>query len=293
MGFQECYSFGGLDSGYFEGQAEQVMEKLEGEEDIDFTIVALSEGEQCGEAFDQIPVQDREDFLETCRGAETSVSFCSSGQEFIIIKTDKEFLVEEPKALRGVLAHELMHTVQRDGDLENEIEEAAKRYEKEMIETLRDGGLSDEEINRFIYTVFQASIYTLKDLFTNKVLVEQTFVEELETYYYEMLGVDEFCPSPDFYGEEAELEEVQDAITFELGILPAWLPFKSLDRARSDEIRSRIEECYEEGIPEVAEYIHHLEDLYEGTINDPAAFIDTFFQQVVEHSLELMQSVEE
>ncbi|MDY6774268.1 MAG: hypothetical protein SVS85_03625, partial [Candidatus Nanohaloarchaea archaeon] len=101
--------------------------------------------------------------------------------------------------------------VQRDEDLGGEIEEAAKRYQDEMIERLRESGLEDEEINRFIYTVFQTAIYTLKDLFTNKELIEQGFVEELETYYYHMLDLESFCPSPDFYGEEAELEEVQDA----------------------------------------------------------------------------------
>ncbi|MDY6773999.1 MAG: hypothetical protein SVS85_02265, partial [Candidatus Nanohaloarchaea archaeon] len=134
MRCQECYSYGDVESGYFEEQAERVMQKLEGEEDIEFTIVAVDTENQCGDAFEQIPVEDREDFLDKCRSAETSVSFRSGEQEFIIIKTDKEFLLEEPEALRGLLAHELMHTVQRDEDLGGEIEEAAKRYQDEMIE---------------------------------------------------------------------------------------------------------------------------------------------------------------
>ncbi|MFB6265632.1 MAG: hypothetical protein ABEI07_00945 [Candidatus Nanohaloarchaea archaeon] len=292
MECHECYSFGSVEPDYFKQQAEQVMEKLEGEEEIEFSIVAVDEEEQCEDVFEEIPVEDREDFLETCRGAETSVSFSSGGQEFIVIKTDKEFLLEEPPALRGLLAHELMHTIQREGELEQEIEDAAKRYEDEMLEHLRDAGVSDEQMNRFIHTVFQTAIYTLKDLFTNRELIEQGFTSELESYYHHMLGIDSFCPSPDFYGEEAEIDEIQDAITFELGLLPAWLPFRALDRSRSDEIRERIEECYEEGIPRVADYVHRLEDLYRDRIDEPEEFMDKFFEQVVEHAIELMEGAE-
>ncbi|MDY6768994.1 MAG: hypothetical protein SVW02_02715, partial [Candidatus Nanohaloarchaea archaeon] len=284
MQCQQCYSFGDLDAGYFKEQADAVMEKLEGEEDIAFTIAAIGDGDQCEAAFEEIPVDDREEFLETCRGAETSVSFRAGDQEFIIIKTDKEFLLEDPAALQGLLAHELMHTVQRDDDLGEAVEAAAKQHEDEMIDTLRGAGLSDQEINRFIHTVFQTAIYTVKDLFTNTELVRQGFVSELEAYYHHMLGVDTFCPAPDFYGEEASVGEIQDAITFELGLLPAWLPFKALDRDRSNEIRQRIEDCYEEEIPRVADYVHRLEGLYTDRIDDPEEFLDAYFSQLVEHA---------
>lgn len=292
MKCQGCHSFGDVGADYFDEQASMVLEKLEGEEDIGFSIIAIDDTEQCSDAFEQIPVKDREDFLETCRGTETSVSFRSGGQEFIIIKTDKEFLYEDPGALRGLLAHELMHTVQRDGELEEKVEDGAKRYEQEMIDSLTDSGLTDEEMNRFIHTVFQTAIYTLKDIFTNTALIEQGFVEELEAYYHHMLGLENFCPMPDFYGAEASVDDIQDAITFELGILPAWLPFKALDRERSNRIRERIEECYEKDIPTVADYVHRLEELYADTYAESEEFIDAYFQQVVQHSIELMDRAE-
>lgn len=292
MKCQDCHSFGEVEAGYFNEQAGKVLEKLEGEEDIEFSIIAIDDTEQCSDAFEQIPVKDRDDFLETCRGTDTSVSFRSGGQEFIIIKTDKEFLYENPEALRGLLAHELMHTVQRDDDLEKKVEDGAKRYEEEMIDSLKDSGLTDEEINRFIHTIFQTAIYTLKDIFTNTDLIEQGFVEELEAYYHHMLGIETFCPAPDFYGETKGIDDIQDAITFELGILPAWLPFKALDRERSNRIRERIEECYEQDIPEVADYVHRLEELYADTYAESEDFIDAYFQQVVQHSIELMEGAE-
>ncbi|MDY6770033.1 MAG: hypothetical protein SVU88_03600 [Candidatus Nanohaloarchaea archaeon] len=294
MRCQACYTFGEVDGDYFEQQATAVMDKLAGEEDIPFTIIALDDPGQCEEAFEEIPVEERKEFLETCRGSETSVSFRAGDQEFIVLKADKEFLSDDPAALRGLLAHELMHTVQRDDELGERIEDAARRYEDEMLASLRESGLSDEDSNRFIETVFQTAIFTLKDLFTNRDLIEQGFAEELEAYYRHMLGIESFCPSPDFYGEEAEVDEIQDAVTFELGLLPAWLPFEARESERSSAIRDRIEECYEDEVPRVAAYVHRLEELYDKRMDDaPDEFMDAFFEQVIEHSIDLMQDADE
>ncbi len=293
MKCESCHSFGEVEAGYFEEQAAEMMDKLKGEEDLTFSIIAIDDETQCEDAYEEIPVENRDEFLETCRGTETSVSFRAGGQEFIIIKTDKQFLFEDPAALRGLLAHELMHTVQRDQELGQKIEEGAKRYEDQMLQHLQEAGLSDQEINRFIHTVFQTAIYTLKDLFTNAALLEQGFAPELQAYYHHMLGVETFCPAPAFYGEADEAKEIEDAITFELGLLPAWLPFQPPGRDGHVEIRERIEECYEEELPRITAYIEHLEDVYQETYDEPEQFIDAFFEHTVKHAIELMESAGE
>ncbi len=286
MGCVSCHSHGELDEEFLRERVEEVMEKLEGEEDIPFSVVAVDGPEQCDEVVEELEVEDVEGFLETCRGARTSVSFESGGQEFIVIRVHG-FVREDAAALRGLLAHELMHTVQR-ADEKGKVEDAAKKYEEEMIGKLKDAGLSDDEAERFIYTVFRASILAVKDLLTNRQLIEQGFAGDLEAYYHHVLGIDEFCPVPDFYGEEAELEEVQDAIEFELGLLPAWLPFKALDREKSNRIRRRLEECYEQDIPEVARYMHSLEDLYQEEAGSED-FVEEFLRQVVERAVHVME----
>lgn len=290
MQCRDCHSFGAIDADYIKEQAAVMMEKLEGEEDIDFSIIAIDDESQCEDAVAALPVDDREDFLDTCQNTETSVSFRSQGQEFIVIKADKAFLSEDAAALRGLLAHELMHTVQRDQELEEKIEDGAKRYEDEMLQHLQDTDLSEEQMNRFLHTVFQTAIYTLKDLFTNATLIEQGFQEELQAYYRHMLGIDSFCPVPDVYGEEADVEAVQDAVTFELGLLPAWLPFEALDPDASTAIRERISECYEEEFPQLTEYVEEVAAMYEESYDDTDAFVDAFFGQVVEHAIDLMET---
>lgn len=293
MKCRECHVFGDLGEALFEQQAAQVMENLEGEETIDIDIIALDDGVPCSDVFEKVPVNDREEFLEICRGSETSVSFRSDGQEFLLIKTGKDFLKETPEALRGLIAHELVHTVQRNQDLENRIEQAAKDYEEEMIQALSDSGLSDDEINRFIHTVFQTGIFALKDLFANRELIQQGFASELETYYYHMLGLDTYCPMPEFYGEEKTVDDVQDAITFELGLLPAWAPFHAMDRDVSGEIEERISECYTPNLPRISQLTDALADLYQERREDPQEFMDSYFNELVEHSIQLMEEAED
>lgn len=293
MGCETCYSWGETDTEYFREQADAVFDKLEGEEDIAFSIVAVDSKTRCVEAADEIEPDDRDAFIENCMGAETSVSLTSGGQEFIIVKADKEFLRDDPAALRGLIAHELMHTVQRDSGIEDEVEAVARAYEDEMVSALTGSGLSKARINRFIHTVFQTAIFALKDVHANAALIEQSFTADLEAYYHHVLGLDEFCPAPGFDRSDADVADVQDALTFELGILPAWLPFLAMDRDEAGTIRERLSECYEDDLPAVQDYIRDLADLYGDTYADnPDRFRERFFEQLVEQSIDLMQDVQ-
>lgn len=290
MALQDCHAFGDLDEAFFRDRAKEVFEKMEGEENIAFSIVAVETKTQCMDAADAIDPDDRHAFIENCMGAETSVSLTSGGQEFIIIRADRAFLQQGPAALRGLLAHELMHTVQRESGVEQAIEDAAKDYQDAMVDRLAESGMDEDEISRFIYTVFQTAIFALKDLEANTALIDQSFTDDLVAYYHHMLGLDEFCPAPDFHNGEASLESVENAVTFELGLLPSWLPFVVKEPDTVSEIRERLEECYEPNIPDVAEYVQGLEDLYRDVYRDDRdAFRHRFFVQVVERSLELIR----
>lgn len=289
MGCRECYAWGEIEEGYFREAADSVMEKLEGEEDIDFSIVAIEGDEHCDDILEKVPVEDEDSFLERCREAETSVSFRSGGGEFIVIRADRDFVREDPEALRGLIAHELMHTVQRRKGVGDLIEESAKEYQDSMIDELRDSGLSDDQINHFVHTVFENAIYSLKDLFTNTSLIEQSFSPELESYYGHMLGLESYCPVPEFYGKEAEVEEVMEAVSFELGLLPSWLPFKGLEREESERIRQRLKECYQRDLPEVTRYVEELEEVYEEKHGDREEFVDAYFHKIVELTIGVIE----
>ncbi|MFB6076969.1 MAG: hypothetical protein ABEK12_02470 [Candidatus Nanohaloarchaea archaeon] len=288
MGCTACYAWGDdIDESFFREQADVVIDRLGGV-DIDFSIVAVQSPDDCGAAAESVPVDDPVAFQEECRTADTSVSIRSGGEEYIIIRAGRAFIRENAGALRGLLAHEIMHTVQREAGMGETVERIAKDQEDVMIEKLSDAGLSDDEIQRFVYTVFQTAIFAVKDIRANTALIDRGFTADLEEYYRHMIGVDDFCPAPDFYGESADVSEVEDAITFELGLLPAWLPFKHLGREASNEIRDRIAECYETDLPDVAAFVQELEETYTATYYDMDELTAAFMGQVIDRAVTLL-----
>lgn len=283
------YTQGGLDEEYFTQNAKAVVEKMEGLEGIDFDIVAINEPRQCKDLFKEFSIKDRETFLKNCQEALTSISYRAEDQEIIVIKADKPFLRENAAALRGLLSHELMHIVHRHNGVEQQVQETAKTFADEIVHHLEDMGFADTEIREFIGTVFATLIFCLKDIHANTDLIEEGFTDDLEEYYYHMLGIEDYCRVPAFYGDEATYEEVLDAIAFELGLLPAWLPFKALDRDASEKMLKRIQECYEQEIPIVAEHIHNVLDIYDRIHEDSTTFNHEFFEQVLDSTYKILE----
>lgn len=280
---------GGLDEEYFKKHAQAVVEKMDGLDGIDFDIVAIDDQDRCEDVFEKFKIQDREAFLKNCRNALTSISYRAENQEIIVIKADKPFLREDPEALKGLLAHELMHIVHRHSGVEQEIQDTAKTFADGAVNRLAEIGLSNRDVRAFIGTVFATMIFALKDIYANTDLIDQGFTEELEEYYYHMLGIEDYCRVPEFYGEEATYDEVLDAIAFELGLLPAWLPFNRLDRDASEKMMDRIQECYEHEIPSVASHIHDVLEVYEEHYGDQNRFNNKFFEQVLESTYSIIQ----
>lgn len=289
MQCEHCYTAGpDLDPEFFRDCVETVMEKMTYGTDTPVSVVAVTDPADCQQLLDRVAVEDETKFLENCQSAQTSISYRANDQEFILLKADKEFITSNKSALRGLIAHELMHTVQRRKGIEKEIEEAARSYQDDAIQQLQELGLDNAQVTRFIRTVFQTAIFSLKDIYANTDLIRESFAADLEEYYYHMLGIEQYCPAPEFYGEEAEPAEVQDALSFELGLLPAWLPFEALNHSEADKIRHRIEECYEKDIPQVAYYVHTIRDLYHDKYDNPGEFKNLFFQQIVDSAAQAL-----
>ena len=275
----QIYVAGDLDEEFFQERAVEVLYKIEGEEGIDFNLIVVGGREDCDEIFDEIPIEKKEKFTEQCHDVKNSTSFKAGDQEFIVIKADKEFLKENEKACRGLIAHELTHTIQRHQGLEKLIEEAAFSKIEKFIDDFKEEGFSDDVAREILISVMKTAIFCLKDIHANTDAVRQSFYSDLQEYYYHELGMDDFCPKPDFYGEEAELQEVVKVIKFELQLLPSWLPFEAMERDERGRVRKKIEDFYEANVKEVAYYIHRLRDVYHDEYGEEG-FLDDFFEEV-------------
>lgn len=283
-----CHTQADMDTAYFEENVEQVVKQLDGLAGIEFDIVILDDLDHCHRVVDELPITDETTFKETCRDAATSVSYRAAGEEIIVIKADKPFITEDAAALRGLLAHELMHVVHRHDGTEEAIQNVAKQHTQDIIADLQDHGLTDQEIGHFIGTTYATAIFCLKDIYANTDLIEQGFTADLEAYYENMIGLDEYCKVPDFYGREATVEDVANAMAFELGLLPAWLPFYTLDREASNSIRRRIKDCYERDLPQLAAHMQSIVDLYQEIYDETDTFKHRFFEHVIDSAIHVI-----
>lgn len=277
-----------LDKEYFTERAQEVADRLEGEESITFTVLFMHDTEGCKEMADKIGISE-EELRQACKKGHSS-SIRVDEREYIVVSVDEAFIREDEAAARGLIAHEIMHTVQRYTGLEEDIEEAGIDNVDRVVNGLMDRGFSSEEATAFLKKIVSTAILALKDIYSNTVLVKQGFSSDLETYYYRMLGIDEFCPMPEFYQQENHLPDVIDAIEFELQLLPAWLPFEGLDREKADRIRERIKECYEVNLPDTAQYINRISDLYHKDFADSHEFRRRFFEEIITSSFAILDT---
>ncbi len=267
---------------------EEFFEERVREEDIAFTLLFARGPEDC-QKLAEISGLNEGQIREACIGHGSS-SMTAGGEEYIVINVKDEFIEENEAATRGLIAHEIMHTVQRDTGLEEEIEESGIAFSGSVMEVLREKGFSEEEAKGFLKEVVSTAVLCLKDIYSNNELVSQGFSDDLEEYYYHMLGIDDYCPMPEFYEKEESLDDVIEAINFELRLIPAWLPFERRGSEKAEKIRERIQECYETNLPETSYYITKIRDLYHDSFEDTERFRDEFFQQILEGAFKIVES---
>lgn len=281
-----------LDQDFLEQRVHEVLDRIEGEEDLDFTYVFTGSEKDCAAIAEDLGVADPDDFVAHCKQPHSS-SFRSGGSEFLTVKIDEPFLEEDEAACRGLIAHELAHTVQRDNGIEDSIEEAAADHASTVPSQLDDEGFDKVQSIDFIETVLSTTVLCLKDIFANSLLIEQGLTDDLLAYYTAMLGLEEFCPQPEFYaqGEAGSVDDLSDAMRFELQLVPAWLPFTRCGPEKHQLIHDRISECYHGNIPRSEERSTVLEAVYADAFEDPQEFIDRFLDTVTAQWLEAAKDV--
>ncbi|MDY6789050.1 MAG: hypothetical protein SVV03_03740 [Candidatus Nanohaloarchaea archaeon] len=283
----ECIIHPDLDQKFYKENIHRVVAKLQAEESADFTFLVLRGEQDCAKVSEMAEVH--ENVVRSACDRDAPSSFGTTEGEFIALIVDKPFLQENGQALRGLVAHELMHTLQRYRGIEDQIENAAHARTDSIVKKFEEIGFSQEDALKFIKEVLSNAVFCLKDIFSNTELVKQGFSKDLSEYYYHMLDVGNYCPLPEFYGEEEEFDEILKAIAFDLQLIPTWLPFETLDQKRAKEIKSRIKDCYEKNIPQTAYYINDIRHLYHDQFDEEEEFINLFFEQILNSSYKLLE----
>ncbi len=194
--------------------------------------------------------------------------------------------------LLGLMAHEYIHSLQRQWGLEEDItgalsftssffdsliEEFADSWPKNEAESLRDS----------LIQVSQVALYALKELYCNWELRRFDLHEHLLQYLILLFSksMKTPCVPPEFNihfilgKNQQDLPSVTEAMSLALATIPNWISFIGFDK-RAEKLRRIISNCYIGSIPIIAKELEHLFPLYLSMFEFSKKFSISYFTYI-------------
>lgn len=270
---------------------EAIKKKLPEVKDIpNLKIYVVAEGKKMKLPLKNLPIELAYKFQKVIEGTDTSFSYSSDDQNFVLILIDPntKFLLRNNLALRGLLAHEIMHTVQRMREYEDNIRDCFVKEFKRSLYFVSSLPFPTKKSIDLFTNIGKTAILVLKDLYSDSELIKKGFTRELLEYYSTLFGLGKFCPLPKFFhveeGKEInvrDLKKLQDALEFELELLPAWLPFEKVNRTVAQKLKKHLERCYEQDIELIAREFHEVILLYITEFSMTCNFHRDFYRLIL------------
>lgn len=216
---------------------------------------------------------------------------------FIVIESeDYDLFVEQPDedALKGLVMHEYMHSVQRQRGFEDDLRKSMA-FPLNFFENM--AGLMPkfpkEEALAALRQIARTAILVLKELYANYELEMLECGNDLLAYYYWLFQVDKSCPLPGFdvkyeLGKPIEdLEEFVRVMEFILGLMPSWVPLMRNPKVIA--LKDHLASCYELNAKNISKELHHLEDLFLTRFAFTTEFHQDFFSLVFTLFFEMLE----
>ncbi|MFX1534787.1 MAG: hypothetical protein ACFFDI_11240 [Promethearchaeota archaeon] len=250
-----------------------------------------------------------DNLLQVLELTTTSFSWGKDDVEVVILVFDnpEEAFSLSKTALAGLFLHEMMHCVQRQRGLEDDLHRSLNLsldFFTKLAEYIPEGHFPKDHLINFLKSIGKFAVLALKDLYVNTELIRRGRTLEVLTYHEMLLGLSPniksviLAPNFDnFYikGKIAlkSLFGLEMVINYTMSLLPALLPFSKLNRIknealkeRGDRLRKQIMETYLSTLPEYMHEFLLLEDLYLTSFGFNEAFhrkfIGNFFNTVLE-----------
>ena len=161
---------------------------------------------------------------------------------FIRLERDSSFLKKDNRnALKGLLIHEVLHSVQRQRGMEIRLKNSlvfSLEFFKQLASLIPPGTFPHEEIIQFLREISQMTLYTLKDIYVNVEMVKRGYCSFLLDYVSVELNYAHpekvLTPKFDTPFEKGhirikDLSEFAKAFNFTLALIPTWLPAMVLE----------------------------------------------------------------
>lgn len=281
---------------------EAIRKRIPAVNDIpNLKIYAVSEGEELELPLTDLPLDVAFSFQKMLEGADTSFFYSDENQNLVVIKVSREieFVLTDNTALRGLLAHELLHALQKYRGLDNDLKRCYSLVLNEMEPLLGELEYNKKSLQEVINEIGITSILVLKDLYVDDELVRKGFTKEILAYYSRLFMVKKSCPLVKFRKiiegrkiKEKEFPSVIDALTFELELLPTWLPFEKTHSNVAQELKAHIETCYEADLGWIAKDFHELIVLYMTEFANTCKFHRDYYRLILDRLYAMLAGID-
>tara|TARA_Y100000034_G_scaffold130215_1_gene188081 strand:+ start:3633 stop:4592 length:960 start_codon:yes stop_codon:yes gene_type:complete len=265
-----------------------------------------------------IPNSLIKDFRNTYLEDPTSMSITAGKFDLIIIsisQKNEQYLKKNSKALQGVIAHELMHIVQRRQHIDRKVRADAIRAFKAFKPKLKKlyKKYNKADVDQTFAEVGRQANFVLKDLYANEEIIKvglgDCILADYAQYYINQgslkLSKLNFtkhnqkhkCSSTskkeckDIFSKKIT-EQLSDRINFELGLLPVIIPFgRWYKRENFKDAKLLLDflgDYYETHVPEVAKEIDPLIKYSFRNFSNSQTFRKAFFRQIFEVTEKLL-----
>lgn len=210
--------------------------------------------------------------------ATISFSFGWEEQEyvFIILTDDDMHLLDNPPALIGLIIHEVIHGLERQRGLENDLRRSLELNQELYTNLARlIPKYSEDKLVQMFEEIGMMALYVLKDIFVNREAIERGFGAEVLESYRSLFFLDQppenQLPKIPFKLSKDEVTNVYDLAQFTqtfnilLSLVPSWLPFlkatSAYEKQQAFEIRDFIDETYSH-VALLSQYFEPIENVY-------------------------------
>ncbi|MFX0182571.1 MAG: hypothetical protein ACFE95_05755 [Candidatus Hodarchaeota archaeon] len=185
---------------------------------------------------------------------QTSFSYGYKNREFVFIRLEKtsQLLNQACRdGLKGLILHELLHSVQRQRGLEVRLSNSlvfSLDFFTELASIVPPDIFIQEDLITFLKQISQVALFTLKDIYVNVEMIKRGMGDLLINFYSIDLrsGEPEFVSPPEFdtpfqKGKITikDLDAFAKAFNYTISLIPVWLPMMVLEADAKDYESSR------------------------------------------------------
>ncbi len=239
---------------------------------------------------------------------QTSFSYGYKDKEFVFIQLEKTSPLLKPihrNGLKGLIFHEIFHSIQRQRGLEVRLRNSlvfSLEFFTQLASIMPPDIFDQKELIAFLKKISQVALLSLKDIFVNVEMMKRGLSNPLLDYYSVELRFeesDQIAPPileiPFQKGEIKikDLEAFAKAFNYIISLIPVWLPTMvlqedSIDYAPSRKLKHHIFQKYYINPSLITSEMWHIENVFLTSFSFSKSFHFKWFGAIFNLALEYL-----